>query len=70
MKTYKVTISNGQKRDVFTLKAESQEEAHRLAHTVHIGTGWDVISVCLKKRNVRPRKASNKKIEDNYCLTF
>lgn len=49
MKKFRITITNGQKDDSFTMQAESDKEAYKTVHIAHIGTGWDVVQVKAKK---------------------
>ena len=49
MKKFRITISNGQKVDSFTMQAESRDAAYQTARIAHIGTGWDVVQVKPKK---------------------
>lgn len=49
MKTFRITISDGDKKDNFCLQAKDKDEALRTARIAHTGTGWDVVKVTAKR---------------------
>lgn len=50
-KNYTVTITDGTRRDSFYFGANSKDEARRTAEIAHVGSGWRVKDVSLRRRH-------------------
>ena len=46
-KNYRVFITDGNKKDSFTILGNNKSEVRKLCDIVHIGSGWVVESVSL-----------------------
>ena len=49
-KNYNVTISDGTRYNHFYFEAKNKKEARRTAEIAHLGSGWQVKDVSIKRK--------------------